>query len=216
MRGDETNETAAPSADNPQCCMDEDHLSRQIEALSTAVDDDADIVAAASLLTALPPELLQGVLLFCGAGDIEDSVKKCCKSLRAACRREALWKNLCRLLGKRCDADTPAFNSVDPSPHRRCYLSSPCVPVDCASISEAIKHVERLRRRDVAMNHEGKYNAVDQTRFTSFEIDRLQLMTPLPPRPSSASFARRPRRGDHHQNQRIRALAAHDTSGLRR
>ena len=44
--------------------------------------------------------------------------------------------------------DTPSY--------RRCYLSNPCVPVDCASISEAIEHVEKLRRRDVAMNYEGK------------------------------------------------------------
>jgi len=178
-----TDETDPPAAADrrPQCSLIDDDLPRQIKALSTSVDD-ADVIAAT--LTTLPSELLQGILIFCGAGDIEDSVKRCCKILGAACRRETLWKCLCQLLGKRCDRDTSAFpasgrnNSVNPPSYRRCYLSSPCVPVDCASISEAIKRVERLRRHDVAMNHEvlllpGVYE--EDIVIKTEEFDRSQL-----------------------------------------
>ena len=157
MNADETNQSAGPSAtDSPQCCLIDGDLPRQIKkalSITTTAGGETNVVtaAASSSLTALPSDVLECILLFCGAGDIEHSVKRCCKGLRAACQGEALWKLLCRLLGKRRDddcRDTPSY--------RRCYLSNPCVPVDCASISEAIEHVEKLRRRDVAMNYEGK------------------------------------------------------------
>ncbi|KAL9179894.1 hypothetical protein ACHAXT_007864 [Thalassiosira profunda] len=120
-------------------------------------------------LRSLADDVLFDVLLFCGPTDVEESLKLVNRRLHAATSLSPLlWREYCRRTGKTLGLDASRFaNHSDGSSadfdepaelralreepadvahdnlYRTYYFRNPCVPVDFASIQEAIHHCAR-------------------------------------------------------------------------
>ncbi|KAL7552679.1 hypothetical protein ACHAWF_015907 [Thalassiosira exigua] len=154
---------------------------------STAKEEEED-GRVSSCLQLLSDDVLIQIFAYCGPTDVEGSAKRTNRRFRDVTSRSmTLWKEFCVLTGKALDAGFAAgdgeldgFDALsspglasndddeeelrDANPYRSYYFRNPCVPVDFASIQEALDRCPRTPRasmRWLGAGDEGRYRYSD-------------------------------------------------------
>lgn len=104
------------------------------------------------LLTPLPSDILDVILSFLSAKNIDDEVKLTCFSLKKGCKSVPLWRGLCFRTGKITSSSileskqSTSNNNIEPNKlesedsYRQHYYSHPCIPTDFSNIQAALSY----------------------------------------------------------------------------